>query len=1344
MSPLKRLQEVEELFQELINEPPARRTAHLKLLSGENPVLGREVELLLDAHADVEHQRFFDEDPIGCLGAEAVSELLLADTRSLSHSPAAPRSMSSPLAQFGDYELLEVIGRGGMGIVHKARQISLNRIVALKTILTGRFASRDDVERFRREAQAAGRLRHPGIVTVHEVGEHDSHHFFTMPYVAGTTLREKLASYPMKPREAAALVRDVAAAVHYAHRHGIVHRDLKPSNILIDEQSRPCVTDFGLAKEPRPDDEPTIDNLGTPGYMAPEQSAGAVTPQVDVYALGAILYAALVGRPPFVAATPRETLHQSMRNDPASARRLNSAVPRDLDTICTKCLRREPSRRFASAEALAQDLDRFLKHEPIRARPASIFYRGGRFLGRHKTASALSGIAILAVFAAVIGLTTGLLRSQFAREVEIASLLSQSRSNRISRSPGQRYKSLAGLRKATAMWSRPADSRLLEFRNEAIACLSLVDLKVATTWQAESVFACAVDAAGRRYACADPVGNIVIRDITASEESLQLPTPGRQCFALRFGPEGKHVGVVYSARNATEKPLLKVWSITDPRPTIVIESAVHHDAWAFDQQETQVALCNDAGQLAMQQLAAPESPAQVLDDVWINRIAFHPTRDELAVSTTDLSDVRVYDFRQRVLLYELPHPDMVRGVAWRPDGNLLAAACSDRIHVWEMPSRTQRAILQGHESIVSDVAFSERGTLLASASWGEQFRLWDPWTGRQLLSAAGLPWIRFCNDDAKLAGAWVGEEVGIWNLEDGHEYRVLHSLERNRERLAEYPDRGTWCVAYGPHDLLASCNIEGVRLWCPPKSDEPICILPVGHTTSCVFRPDGSALLTSGRAGVYYWPLNWERVQDGVVRVGPPGRLRLRPSFIPHRLHAGGNPFSIGIAEYDGSRCALTDLRSVLSTREVRSESKFDAVAISPDGKWIATGTYLTDPGGTTIYDAESGRAVKELATGDAWPFFSPDGKWLVTGAAMTYQFWAVETWKKLHAIPRAESTSRGVLAFSPDGTLLAAAHSMRQVKLFRTASGQEVATLATPDQRVVTSLAFNNDATLLAAACQGRVIKVWDLGRIRKTLAGMRLDWNLEGAAAGSADAEQVHRVVVADDQEDSSRVEYPPAFVAAPEAMLGGTTASEWVAQASDHALAGRWSESLACFERAIAASPDNARNWHYCGLLYLQLGKHDRYQQLCSDMNRRFATAERRRDRILVAVTSFLGQLAESDLDTPLSAARSLVAEIPQSHAHQSMLGAVLFRLGKYEEAAERFATAVASDVNGGNPADWLFMAMTEQKRGNPARAQELLEQSTDWFNQHGFGSSWSDAIKYKLLLSECEQTLGDVPD
>ena len=324
------------------------------------------------------------------------------------HAATKSERVAKMLGELGDYELLEEIGRGGQGVVFRARQKSLNRTVALKVISLGHWATKADLKRFRREALAAASLDHPSIVPIHEVGERDGSCYFSMQFIEGGQLDEVVKQAPMSIRQAAELIAKVARTVHYAHEHGILHRDIKPGNILLDQKGEPHLTDFGLARllESESTVTRTLEVLGTPSYMAPEQATGnnpagaRLTSATDVYGLGAVLYQLLTGHPPFAGGTTYETIKLVLDTEPRPPRLLNPKIGRELSTICLKCLEKDPKRRYSSALALAEDLEHWLKHEPICAKRSGIFTRGRKWVRRNAATAAL--IASLVALAAIV------------------------------------------------------------------------------------------------------------------------------------------------------------------------------------------------------------------------------------------------------------------------------------------------------------------------------------------------------------------------------------------------------------------------------------------------------------------------------------------------------------------------------------------------------------------------------------------------------------------------------------------------------------------------------------------------------------------------------------------------------------------------------------------------------------------------------------------------------------------------------------------------------------------------------------------------------------------------------
>jgi WD40 repeat protein len=998
------------------------------------------------------------------------------------------------------YEVLRELGRGGMGVVYQARHVKLNRMVALKMVRRADLAASRDLVRFLFEAEVAARVQHANVVQIFEVGTHGGLPYFALEYVDGGTLADRLAGLPWPQRQAAEMVQTLARATHAAHLQGIVHRDLKPANVLLTAGGTPKIGDFGLAAQLRADAglTPTGDILGTPSYMSPEQASGrrqAVGPATDVYALGVILYELLTGALPFAGATYLDILRQVVGTAPPRPSSRGLRLDRDLETVCLKCLEKEPPRRYQSAEALADDLGRYLAGEPIAARPVGPAGRAWRWARRKPGwAAMLAAVAGLLLVIAVgspvmtLRLNQALQESrqekQKADERSWEALLEQAQAKSRSRERGQRFQGLAAIRRALELPVPPGHS-LAELRNVAIACLVLPDVEPAGDWwdgYPTGTDWVAFDPTFERYARADADGNVSVRRVPDDAVLLNREGWGRLVFGgLSFSPDGR-----FLQHRCHPASRLKVYRLDGPAAEVVCEavSVPEGPTVAFSPDGRSLAAGQEGGSIVVYDLEAAEKAKEVRrlrTGLRPYCLAFRPGAAHLAVAGGNV--VRILDLKGgKALLPDLLHPTgtHVDWIAWHPDGRTLATTCNDlHIRLWDVAAgKVLPPQLVGHHGGMT-VAFDPAGDCLLSNDWSGILRLWDHRTGRQLLQAPSTA-SAFSRDGSLLALDRSGPRVRLLSV----------ATRRPLRCLAPFGDHFTRhrCNARASADgrllLVSRGNALDFVDW---AGGSVVGSIPLRLTTALHFEADG-ALLTSGPDGLLRWPT---RDEPDVRRlhVGPPQPLNQPSNPHPHGCSADGRVIAI---PGGFNPCAIVFLRP--ENRRVLLGPGEDVrnCAVSPDGRWVATGNHS---GGATVWDAQSGRSVKDLPVSDlcAVDFSHKDGRWLLTTGG-GFRLWEVGTWQEGPVIACPDDRPSAGFAFAPDGSVVALSGSFGQVRLVDLHSGAEICRLTAPEQTELAPQCFSPDgAQLVAIGNESHLLYIWDLRALRAELKKLDLDWGGE-----------------------------------------------------------------------------------------------------------------------------------------------------------------------------------------------------------------------------------------------------------
>ena len=1026
---------------------------------------------------------------------------------------------------FGNYELLEEIARGGMGVVYKARQRGLDRTVAVKMILVERFAGKHSVQRFRGEAAAAGVLQHPNIVAIHEIGMHEGQHFFSMDFVEGQNLAQLVGHRPLPASRAARYLQRIAEAVHYAHEQGILHRDLKPSNVLIDAATdQPRITDFGLAKRfvvpptggpetTGPAEAGTTSDLtlsgqvlGSPNFMPPEQASrgrGKVGRPSDVFGLGAILYFLLTARAPFQGESLEATISQVLQVDPVAPRLLNPSVPADLETICLKCLEKEPARRYATARALAEELGRFLDDQPILARPVGRAEKAGRWCRRNPVAAALGAVATVVLLLGFAGVTWQWRRaSRAVADTEVQRDLAQGHlyaaQMKLAHAACQAGQMGRALQLLRARQPSPGqrDFRGFDWRFLYRLCVSPSEILATNASGFQSV---GFSPDGRTVALGSGDGLVELFEVSTWRRVAQWPAHRGIIASLAYGGQNAN----WLATVSSDDGLLKLWDLATERvifatnslrglhaflklgfspggrylaaPAPFIPFELSLNLWeivpsprgtapvvrlrtnlpfggpaVFWPDERTVVLCNQPPfQFTVNLYGLSDGMTNNLGQAHadaITCVAISPDGHWLATGSSD-ERVVLWDLKQGTTRHVLRRSlVMVSSLAFGPDGQTLFAGCGDQnIYSWSLAETAAPAVLAGHSAPVNDLAVSPDGRWLVSASQDGSARRWS--LGGLATPPAAPPALESATllrpEDTRPVTAGPSWVYGV-------------AVSPGQSRVATVAGTGLILSDLHTGAMLASVAATSVFA------------VPTTSFRSAAFSPEGRRLAVGG--------------DDGTV--GILDAVSLQFLIAPKKLHAGqvaeiayaldgtvlvtGGGFGTGIALTDvASGQRLTNFNAV-----DEGFYPLQPLAVSPDGKRLATGS---PDRAIRVRDLATGQLLATCPQEVRFPFcmtFSPNGRLL----AFTDTFGALYLWDPNgRRPPRARSGHSGAvnaLAFSPDGTL-ASGGMDHTIRLWHPELDQE-AVILTGHSGWVLGLAFAEHGNALVSSSLDGTVKVW------------------------------------------------------------------------------------------------------------------------------------------------------------------------------------------------------------------------------------------------------------------------------
>ncbi|MHC1767951.1 MAG: WD40 repeat domain-containing serine/threonine protein kinase [Verrucomicrobiia bacterium] len=963
---------------------------------------------------------------------------------------------TSSSTRLGDYELLEEIAEGGMGVVYRARQVNLNRIVAIKMLLPGGHVGSHFVQRFRTEAEAVAKLQHPNIVAIHEVGEHEGRHFFSMEYVDGPDLLKLVGNKPLPARQAAGYVKTVAEAIHYAHQQGVLHRDLKPSNVLVNSSDQLKITDFGLAKVLTSDTELTLSGqvLGTPHYLPPEQASGKrgqIGPWSDVYGLGALLYFLLTSRPPFQAQELTDVLDQVLHREPVSPRLLSPSVPRDLETICLKCLEKEPHRRYASAQDAAEDLGRYLRSETIIARPVSPPYKAWRWCRRKP---ALAGALMACLLALVLGVSG--ISWQWRR--------AESEARAARRSLYDADMQLAHQAFDENNYGRV--EQLLQ-KHDPRSAGRADDLR---GWE-------------WRY----------LKDQIKSGELYTLGSHSNTVTYLTFSPDGKWLASASHYEFAND---VKIWDLHQQScaATLPFERAQRINIMAFSPDSQTLAVA-DIGRLQFYQ--APDwrepLPGMTISHRF-SAIAYSADGRLLVALERDRPySVIVMDAGDHHTVTSWPAISG-RTLVLSPDGRYAAVQSAPQpgIVVYEFGTGAEVARLSGPGSSYrqGNIAFSPDGRIFGSVvargtsslgRWAEFWSVPDFLPVQKLQPKdTHFTGVTFSLDSQQAYLASADQTIAVYDVSN---WSRRATLRGHRDEV--------WCVTVSPDGKqLASGSRDGtVRIWSTAVRPDASPAWPLPPATREVYMaPDGQFLATISTN--HHLQL-WRTLDFQCLGEGPVPYTHRYPMSNNMWTQVALAPGGACLAVANGRDSGGGDVGEKLTTFQVPSlegavefrglRSWPAGVAFSPDGKQLAAGSFF-GADHALVWDAQSGKVLHTLTNipgRSGYLKFSPRGTWLAIRLDESWTWGlTVGLWRPPGAAPErilGKPRHRIMdLTFSPDERYLATAGEDASVCIWDVATGERLCDL-TGQHTSFTGVAWSPDGHRLVGGGDDGTLTIWD-----------------------------------------------------------------------------------------------------------------------------------------------------------------------------------------------------------------------------------------------------------------------------